>query len=369
MNTLESKSINLLIDFDSTIIKDESLELLSEISVKNSVHKTKIVEITRDAMDGKIGFSDALKERVVLLKSKKEQLKDVIATVQNRLTDSFIQNKDFFKQNSPNCHIISGGFIEIIYPILKPFNISKKNIFANQFIYDNDENIISIDDKNPLSKDKGKVEVAKNISKKLGLDLEKQFEYSNASEIWDEMSNLTPIMKGINHQRLKQEGGIQWPCPDTSHPGTRFLYADSFPRGERAKFVGFKQGPPAEEMPSKRFPLILNTGRILYHWHGGTITKRSEELLKRSPELEININPDDGSKYSINDGEVARIISKRGKLEGKIVFSDKMRSGEIFIPFVKLNKFAANFLTNSAYDPTSKIPEYKVCAVRIENVN
>ena len=212
-------------------------------------------------------------------------------------------------------------------------------------------------------------EVAKNISKKLGLDLEKQFEYDNASEIWDEMSDLTPIMKGINYQRLKQEGGIQWPCPDTSHPGTRFLYADSFPRGERAKFVGFKQGPPAEEMPSKRFPLILNTGRILYHWHGGTITKRSEELLKRSPELEININPDDGSKYSINDGEVARIISKRGKLEGKIVFSDKMRSGEIFIPFVKLNKFAANFLTNSAYDPTSKIPEYKVCAVRIENVN
>ena len=212
-------------------------------------------------------------------------------------------------------------------------------------------------------------EIAKSISGKLRLNLEKQFEYSNTSEIWDEMSALTPIMSGINHKRLKEEGGIQWPCPEPNHPGTRFLYADSFPRGERAKFVGFKQGPPAEEMPSKRFPLILNTGRILYHWHGGTITRRSEELLKRAPELEININPNDGNRYSINNGEVARIVSKRGKLEGKIVFSDKMKSGEIFIPFVKLNKFAANFLTNSAYDPTSKIPEYKVCAVRIENVN
>jgi len=164
VNTLESKSINLLIDFDSTIIKDESLELLSEISVKNSKDKTKIINITRDAMDGKIGFSNALKERVLLLKAKKQQVEDVITTIQHRLTDSFIQNKVFFKQNNSNCYIVSGGFIEIIYPILKPFNISKKNIFANQFVYDSYENIVSIDDKNPLSKDKGKVEIAKSIS-------------------------------------------------------------------------------------------------------------------------------------------------------------------------------------------------------------
>ena len=144
-------------------------------------------------------------------------------------------------------------------------------------------------------------EVAKNISKRIGLNLENQFEYNDSSEIWEEMSALTPIIKGINYKRLKEEGGIQWPCPDANHPGTRFLYSDNFPRGERAKFVGFQQGPPAEEMPSKRFPLILNTGRILYHWHGGTITKRSEELLKRSPELEINISPDDGNKYSVNN--------------------------------------------------------------------
>ena len=164
MNTLESKNINLLIDFDSTIIKDESLELLSEISVKNPDDKTKIIHITRDAMEGKIGFSNALKERVSLLKSKKSHLKDVIEIIQNRLTDSFIQNKKFFKENNSNCYIISGGFFEIIYPTLKPFNISKNNIFANKFLYDKNDNIISIDDNNALSKDKGKVEVAKNIS-------------------------------------------------------------------------------------------------------------------------------------------------------------------------------------------------------------
>ena len=163
MNTLESKNINLLIDFDSTIIKDESLELLSEISVKNSADKIKIANITRDAMEGKIGFSNALKERVALLKSTKKQLKDVITVIEKRLTDSFIKNKDFFRHNSTNCFIISGGFIEIIHPVLEPFNILKSNIFANEFLYDKNDNIISVNHDNLLSKDKGKVEVAKNI--------------------------------------------------------------------------------------------------------------------------------------------------------------------------------------------------------------
>ena len=163
MNTLESKSINLLIDFDSTIIKDESLELLSEISVKKSEDKIKISNITHDAMDGKISFSSALKKRVSLLKAKKQHVEDVIAIIQDRITESFVENKDFFNRNNSNCYIISGGFIEVIYPILKPFNISKKNIFANEFIYDDYKNIISVNQDNPLSKDKGKVEITKNI--------------------------------------------------------------------------------------------------------------------------------------------------------------------------------------------------------------
>ena len=129
MNTLESKNINLLIDFDSTIIKDESLELLSKISIKNPEDKITIANITRDAMNGDIRFSNALKERVTLLKAKKNHIQAVISTIRDRLTDSFIENKKFFMDNSSNCYVISGGFIEIIYPILKPFNISKENIF------------------------------------------------------------------------------------------------------------------------------------------------------------------------------------------------------------------------------------------------
>ena len=211
-------------------------------------------------------------------------------------------------------------------------------------------------------------DLAQRMSRDHGLGMEDQFAYANPSEIWQEMADNTPIIAGISYNRLEQEGGIQWPCPTPDHPGTRFLYENDFPRGPRAKFVGFRQGPQAEEMPTKRFPLILNTGRILYHWHGGTITRRADSLLARAPELEINMCAEDGAKYEVADGEWISLKSRRGVLEGRVLYTDKMRPGEVFVPFVKLQKHAANFLTTDALDPYSGIPEYKVCAVRIEKV-
>ena len=209
-------------------------------------------------------------------------------------------------------------------------------------------------------------DLARRMSKRLALDVESEFSYGHPSEIWAEMANLTPLVAGISYERLDAEGGIQWPCPSSDHRGTRFLYQNDFPRGPRAKFVPFDQGPQAEELPSKRFPLILNTGRILYHWHGGTITRRASGLLARSPELEVAISAEDGERYGVADGEWVRVVSRRGELEGRATYTEKMRAGEVFVPFVKLQEHAANFLTNSAHDPTSKIPEYKVCAVRIQ---
>ena len=212
-------------------------------------------------------------------------------------------------------------------------------------------------------------DLARRISAKRGLGLEGEFDYRRPSEIWDEMAALTPIVAGISYERLDAEGGIQWPCPTADHPGTRYLYAEDFPRGPRARFVPFEQGPAAEEMPTKRFPLILNTGRVLYHWHGGTITRRADGLLARMPDLEIHMSAEDGERYGVDNGEWIRVRSRRGDLEGRAAYTEKMRAGEIFVPFVKLKDHAANFLTNSAFDPNSKIPEYKVCAVRIEKID
>ena len=208
-------------------------------------------------------------------------------------------------------------------------------------------------------------DVARRMSLKLGLGLEDQFTYGDTSEIFDEMARLTPAIAGISYERLEDEGGIQWPCPSPDHPGTRFLYESDFPRGPRARFVAFDQGPMAEEMPSKRFPLVLNTGRVLYHWHGGTMTRRADGLLARSPELQVSLNAEDGERFNVADGEWVRVRSRRGELEGRVLYTEKMRKGEVFVPFVKLQEHAANFLTNSALDPNSQDP--RVQGVRRQN--
>jgi predicted molibdopterin-dependent oxidoreductase YjgC len=209
-------------------------------------------------------------------------------------------------------------------------------------------------------------DLARRMCNRLGLPWEDQFAYQHPAEIFDEMARLTPIISGISYRRLDAEGGIQWPCPTPDHPGTTYLYADIFPRGDRAKFVGFEQGPVAAETPSERFPLLLNTGRVLYHWHGGTMTRRVEGLMARAPALEVSINPADGERYGLRDGGAVRVRSRRGELTGVARHTYRMRTGEIFIPFVRLSDSAANFLTNAVYDPDSRIPEYKVCAVRVE---
>ena len=210
-------------------------------------------------------------------------------------------------------------------------------------------------------------ELAEKISDITGEDFGSEFSYDHPSQIWDEFASLTPLVAGINYERL-ENGGIQWPCPAVDHPGTRYLYEKDFPRGDRAKFVGFEQGKAADELPNRRFPLILNTGRILYHWHGGTITRRAHGLLARASVLQVAVNPDDCDTYGLNSGDKVCIKSRRGEMEAEVLVSEKMNSGEIFVPFVKLQEQAANFLTNAALDPDSRIPEYKVCAVRMEKI-
>jgi formate dehydrogenase alpha subunit len=210
-------------------------------------------------------------------------------------------------------------------------------------------------------------ELAKRLARRLGVDVGRQFDYPGPAEIFDEMARLTPFLGGLSHARLDREGGLQWPCPTPEHPGTRYLYADSFPRG-RARFIPARQIEEAAELPDPDYPFLLNTGRLLYHWHGGTLTRRVEGLLELAPRLEIAIHPSDARRLGVDTGGRLRVASRRGELTGYAQVTEAVRAGAIFIPFVKLSDSAANFLTNSAADPVSKIPEYKVCAVRIERL-
>jgi formate dehydrogenase alpha subunit len=210
-------------------------------------------------------------------------------------------------------------------------------------------------------------ELARRVARRLGVDVGRQFDYPDAAAVFDEMARLTPFLAGLSHARLDREGGIQWPCPTPDHPGTRYLYAESFPRG-RARFVVAEQVTEAAELPDADYPFILNTGRLLYHWHGGTLTRRVQGLLELAPRLEVAIHPADARRLGVDSGSPVRVRSRRGELTGHAHVTDSVRAGAVFVPFVKLADSAANFLTNPAFDPSSKIPEYKVCAVAVERL-
>ena len=208
-------------------------------------------------------------------------------------------------------------------------------------------------------------ELARRVARRCGIDVGRQFDYADAAAIFDEMARLTPFLAGLSHARLDREGGVQWPCPEPEHPGTRYLYAETFPRG-RARFIPARQIETAAELPDTDYPFVLNTGRLLYHWHGGTLTRRVQGLLELAPRLEIAIHPSDARRLGVDDGSRLRVESRRGELTGYARVTEAVKAGAVFVPFVKLEESAANFLTNSAFDPSSKIPEYKVCAVKVE---
>ncbi len=207
-------------------------------------------------------------------------------------------------------------------------------------------------------------DLGRRISRRLGLD-ERQFTYAGPARIFDELARLAPFLRGLSHERLDREGGLQWPCPAAGHPGTPYLYGESFPRG-LGRFVPVAQHEFASELPDEEYPLILNTGRVLEHWHGGTLTRRVRGLLERVDAVPVLVHPDDASARGIASGDRVVVRSRRGRLSGEAAVTDAVQRGALFVPFVKLDESAANFLTNNAYDPEARIPEYKLCAVRLE---
>jgi formate dehydrogenase alpha subunit len=211
-------------------------------------------------------------------------------------------------------------------------------------------------------------EIISDLAQRVAVRLDRDataFQYPDAATVFAEMGRVWPSMAGLSHERLDHEGGIQWPCPTPDHPGTARLYTETFPRG-LGKFMPVTQAARAAEMPDKRFPLILNTGRILYHWHGATITRRVRGLLARAPEVQVAVNPADATAAGFQNGDEVIVSSRRGEMSARVLVTEAVRQGEVFVPFARLAERAANWLTNNVYDETSRIPEYKVCAVRLD---
>ncbi len=195
----------------------------------------------------------------------------------------------------------------------------------------------------------------------------KQFPYRDESEIFDEIARVTPSYAGMNYERLEHPYALQWPCPDTSHPGTQILHKEKFATKDGlGVFTAVEWRPPAEVTDSL-YPLILTTGRSIWHWHTGTMTRRSKTLDNEVKTGWVEINTKDAEKLGIDDGEIVRVSSRRGEIEIPAKVTDDIKVGEVFVPF-HFKEHPANGLTNNAVDSISKIPEYKVCAVKVEKI-
>ncbi len=188
--------------------------------------------------------------------------------------------------------------------------------------------------------------------------------YRGPEEIMEEISSVTPSYCGIRYSRIERTG-LQWPCPAPDHPGTPFLHKDSFTRGRGLFHAIEYQQPP--EVPDKQYPFYLSTGRILYHWHGGSMTRRSKGMVDRAPECRVEVSPEDAKDLGLHDGSMARVLSRRGEITAKVSVTDRAVRGTVFVPF-HYAEAAVNLLTHGSLDPVSKIPGYKVCAVRLERV-
>jgi formate dehydrogenase alpha subunit len=214
----------------------------------------------------------------------------------------------------------------------------------------------------PIDGSKADWAITCELAKKMGA---KGFDFKSPQAVMEEINRLTPSYGGITYERLEELGSLQWPCPTVDHPGTPYLHKGKFSRGLGKFFaIEFKE---ADELPSDEYPLVLTTGRIMWHYHTGSMTRRSKKLESEAPEAYMEIHVDDAKKIGLNGHKRVRVSSKRGQIELGVRITNDIRRGVVYIPF-HWAEAPANALTNNALDPVTKTPEYKVCAVKVEVV-
>jgi formate dehydrogenase major subunit len=199
-----------------------------------------------------------------------------------------------------------------------------------------------------------------DLSRRIGLPTP----FRTAAEVMDEIALVTPSWRGVTHARLEATGGLQYPVRDREHMGTDYLFGDAFPTKDgKATFHPVEFLPPAE-LPDDEFPFLLNTGRQMYHWHTGTMTRRSFALDARESTPIVELNPADATEMGVSDGDAVVVASRRGEISISVRLSDRVARRQVFIP-MHYREAAANLLTNPALDPYAHIPEFKVCAVSV----
>jgi predicted molibdopterin-dependent oxidoreductase YjgC len=189
------------------------------------------------------------------------------------------------------------------------------------------------------------------------------FDFESADEIFEEVRLATPQYRGMTHERLHKENGLQWPCPTTSHPGTKYLHKGLFPRG-RASFVPVEYQPPTETV-SQDYPMLLTTGRKLGHYN--VTTRFSDLLMEINPFEEAEISPADAERLNLVTHDFVRVRSRRGSVITRVMVTDRVTPGLMFMTF-HFPETPTNELTQASYDPVTLTGAYKISAVQVEKL-
>ena len=204
--------------------------------------------------------------------------------------------------------------------------------------------------------------ITQRIAQLMGVKMD----FASPEQIFNQMRREIPLYAGITYDRIDREGGLQWPCPDIDHPGTTFLFEKGFNRG-KGLLTAIKYIPPAESTDND-YPLVLTTGRLQYHYHTGTMTRRSPSLNKLAPEALLEISAADAAALGVSSGEMVALASRRGRIQIRTAITERVPKGVVFTTF-HYGEAPINKLTIDAIDPVAKIPEFKVCAVKVEKIN
>jgi formate dehydrogenase major subunit/formate dehydrogenase alpha subunit len=192
-------------------------------------------------------------------------------------------------------------------------------------------------------------------------------EYTDAESVWNELADLAPAWYGVRYDRL-EENGMQWPAPEIGHPGTAFLHAPRPARaGGRGKFYPVEYQRPIEE-PDSEYPLVLSTGRTLYHYNSATMTMRESGIKDKQEDPFFEISAEDASALGLANGDWARLVSRRGDLEARAHITERVYPGLVWMA-LHFAEQKVNWLTHDVGDSLIGTPEFKVSAIRVEPVN
>ncbi|ADU31185.1 formate dehydrogenase subunit alpha [Evansella cellulosilytica] len=285
--------------------------------------------------------------------------------------------------SAPNNHYIWDGFNKLDFMVVSDFFLSETAEFADVILpattWAEDEGtttnlegrVIRIRKvKDPIGESKPDWEIMNLIAERMGKD--QYFGYENVDQIFQEFRIASKGGKadyfGITYERIEKEDGIFWPCPSEDHPGTPTMFKEKFetPDGKANLAVVDWQEP--DETPSDDYPHTLTTGRVVFHYLSGTQTRRTDFLMEKCPEPYVEMHPDLASTYAIQDGDDVFLETKRGSMTVKSKITKAIRKDHVFIPYHWGKELSVNKLTNPALDPTSRMPEFKVCAVKLKKV-